>query len=902
MHVGHAMADPDFIPGRSSEARTAYLNAFVDSSPDAIVGVDPHGIVCIWNLAAERLFGYTASEMVGQFASLLVPEADRESFRSTFQKLITGNRVQSYETTRQRKNETQVEVFITAQPVWNERCEVIGVTAIVRDLTVQRRMEQQQRLASGKMAFLAAIVASSPNAIVGSTLTGEITAWNRTAELLFGYTANEILGHSFHVLLPEDEQDKVSSYMEQARAGQLVHIDDVKRRRKDGSTVDVDITLLQVKDDLGTDLGSAAILADITENKRMKAELEEHTRHSAQLVAIVESSPNAIIGLDLEDRITSWNLAAENLFGFAADEVLGQSINILIPAEFREQAEQYLAASLTRVCTYETQRLRKFGSRVDVAITMAPVRNAQGQLMGSAKSVVNITLHKQVQRELDERAQHSAFLSAIVASSPNAIISADLEGRISSWNLAAEILFGYTATEMIGRPISQMAPEGYRDKEKGFLVKVLHEVVHYETKRLHKDGSLIDVAIALAPIRTEQGPSIGIAGVVTDIRERKKAEERLRMIIENSPNAMLVTDAQGLISLANPKLESMFGYASAELMGQHFEMLIPAAFQERHKGRVAAFFADPGEFHNGVNRLMIGRRKDGVEIYLEISLSHFNLGSESFTLAAIADITARREAEQKLEARTRDLVRTNRDLEQFVYAASHDLQEPLRAVAGCMKLLQDQLRDCLDEKALLFMRHSVEGVVRMQQLIDDLLAYSQLNRPDQAELTISLEVALSKALEQVNPSLSIERASIVRDALPLISGNPHHFVLLFRNLIANAIKFHKPNLPSLIHIRNLGCSEQYWTLAVEDNGIGIDPAYNEKIFQIFQRLHTRTAYPGTGVGLAMCRRIVDLHGGRIWVESTPGQGSTFYFTLPLLPSTSTSNHGHGEISAHGEDD
>jgi len=241
------------------------------------------------------------------------------------------------------------------------------------------------------------------------------------------------------------------------------------------------------------------------------------------------------------------------------------------------------------------------------------------------------------------------------------------------------------------------------------------------------------------------------------------------------------------------------------------------------------------------------------------------------------DITEQKHAEQELARTVAELARSNADLAQFASVASHDLQEPLRAVAGCVELIAKGYRNKLDDDADVLIQHTLEGTKRMQTLIRDLLEYSRVNtRGKQPEPTDAI-TALDFALANLASVLSERDVLITRDPLPTVLADPTQLAQIFQNLIANGVKFCVVQRPE-IHI-GAECEDGCWIFSVRDNGIGIEPQYSERIFVLFQRLHTRTEYPGTGIGLAICKRIVERHNGRIWVESGPGKGSTFFFTL-----------------------
>jgi PAS domain S-box-containing protein len=354
--------------------------------------------------------------------------------------------------------------------------------------------------------------------------------------------------------------------------------------------------------------------------------------------------------------------------------------------------------------------------------------------------------------------------------------------------------------------------------------------------------------------------------------------ELFRQIVEAAPNAMVMADRDGRIVLVNVQTEKLFGYLRDELVGQSVDMLVPERFRSAHPEYRRMFYGNPSSRPMGTGRDLFALRKDGSEVPVEIGLNPVTTSEEVFVLAAIVDIAERKRAEQELIRRTEELARSNHDLEQFAYVASHDLQEPLRAVAGPLQLLQRRYHGQLDARADEFIAHAVDGATRMQKLIEDLLAYSRVGRSGAVKELTECSAALDQALKSLSVVLQESNAQISRVALPVVMGIPTQLALLFQNLIGNAIKFRRVDQPVRIEI-NARRARDEWIISVRDNGIGIEPQYFERIFMIFQRLHSRAEYPGTGIGLALCKRIVEQHGGRIWVESAPDGGSTFFFTL-----------------------
>ena len=249
-------------------------------------------------------------------------------------------------------------------------------------------------------------------------------------------------------------------------------------------------------------------------------------------------------------------------------------------------------------------------------------------------------------------------------------------------------------------------------------------------------------------------------------------------------------------------------------------------------------------------------------------------------IGIVMDITERKRAEHELSKTILDLERSNKELEQFAYVASHDLQEPLRMVASYTQLLAERYGEQLDDKAKKFIEYAVDGAVRMQRLILDLLTLSRVTTRGSKIQLVDSNVALGMAIASLGESIRESNALVTNDELPQVMADQTQLAQVFQNLISNAIKFRDAN-PPLIHI-SARADGPNWLFSVKDNGIGIDPQYKDRIFEIFQRLHTREEYPGTGIGLALCQRIVNRHGGEIWLDSNPGEGSTFYFTIPKI--------------------
>ncbi len=373
-------------------------------------------------------------------------------------------------------------------------------------------------------------------------------------------------------------------------------------------------------------------------------------------------------------------------------------------------------------------------------------------------------------------------------------------------------------------------------------------------------------------------------------RELRESEVRLRGLLEAAPDAMIVVDRRGTIIEASAQAESVFGYPRAELLGRSVEQLVPEAFRGHHRGHRSHFSEDPRTRPMGEGLELHALRRDGTEFPVEISLSPVRADEGLLVMAAIRDITERKQVElrirrlnadleRRVAERTAELTRSNEALKQFAYAASHDLREPARTMGTYAELIARRYRGRLDADADEFLGFVVDGAEWMHQLLQGLLEYAGVGMRPPIAAPTSMSAAVDQALGNLGAAIAETGARVTCEPLPNVLADDLQMVQLFQNLVANAIKFRRPGVPPEVRV-GASARDSEWIFSVVDNGIGIDPRHVERIFAIFQRLHRRQEYPGAGVGLAICRKIVDQHGGRIWVEPRAEGGTTLVFTLP----------------------
>ncbi len=460
-------------------------------------------------------------------------------------------------------------------------------------------------------------------------------------------------------------------------------------------------------------------------------------------------------------------------------------------------------------------------------------------------------------------------------------------------------LTGYTPEQIIGKMPEDLLPPDSLSQGKAHMKQISEAAQRgervqddrVELRLLCRDGGSIWVESVVNGVYDDSGRLTAFRGATRDITERKRMEEALRaseekyrMIIESAVEGIFQSIREGRFVSANPAMARILGYETPEELISSVKNIVEQIYvRPDDRTKIMEAFDTEGMVKDVQVEWL---RKDGASVWLTLS-GHavYDRDGNVVCYEGIAmDTTERRQTHELLALRAKELARSNEELEQFAYIASHDLQEPLRMVAGYAELLGKRYSGKLDDSADDFINFIIDGANRMKRLIDDLLAYSRVGTRTKTLASVALNDIVDLAMS--NLALAIEdcHAHVTRDSLPHLTGDDVQLVQLFQNLIANAIKFHGA-APPKVHIWTER-EEGNWVISVKDNGIGIDPKNFERIFIIFQRLHGRGEYTGTGIGLAVCKKIVERHGGNLWVESEPGQGAVFKFTIPATAGDS----------------
>lgn len=356
-------------------------------------------------------------------------------------------------------------------------------------------------------------------------------------------------------------------------------------------------------------------------------------------------------------------------------------------------------------------------------------------------------------------------------------------------------------------------------------------------------------------------------------------KEIYKAIFATAPDAVIVVDSAGKIVKANDRVQQLFGYDKQELINQPVECLIPERYAGTHHKFRDQYMENAKVREMGIGKELVAKRKDGSEFYVEISLSPMKAGEEHYTSAAIRDVSEKVVMQKQLKSSMEALANKNKELEQFAYVASHDLQSPLNTILSLVALMRREHKGEMNKNENHYLQLISQTAGRMSSLIKDLLDYSRVGREEERMQTTDCNRVVADVLKDLDASIHESQAVIEVGSLPVIQASATELRRLFQNLIANALKFRKPKVTPHVTI-GVKSANGDWQFHVTDNGIGIEDRYKEKIFMIFERLHPSREYDGTGIGLAVCQKIVQSHGGKIWVESKVGEGSTFYFTIP----------------------
>lgn len=610
---------------------------------------------------------------------------------------------------------------------------------------------------------------------------------------------------------------------------------------------------------------------------------------SSSAALLANEAPDALIATSPDGRVRFWNRGAAEIFGYSSDEAAGRLlVDLTVPAERREEERSLLQDALSNgSAMIETVRHRKDGSLLYLNVTMRAVRDASGDVECFIRSETDVT-RARIMREsrLIEARYHD-----LVESMPDAILILNDTGRIVLVNSRAEAVFRYARQELVGQLIEMLLPQRshvahVRHRANYFTQPRAREMgVGLELYGLRKNGEEFPVEISLSPLRMDE--SVMVVSAIRDITDRKKAEQKFRGLLESAPDPMVIVDRTGHIVLVNTQTEKLFGYARPELLGQLVDILVPDRFQARHPEHRTRYFTEPKVRPMGAGLELYGRRKDGSEFPVEISLSPLETEDGILVSSSIRDITERKRFERALQEKNIDLERANRAKDTFLATMSHELRTPLNAIIGFTGTLLMQLPGPLtvdQEKQLRTVQASAKHLL---SLINDLLDLAKIESGKvQLELQlVDVREVLNEVCTALRPAAQAKRLSLHVQLPPedlMVRTDRRSLSQILINLTNNAIKFTERGEVRLEVTRSGHHDTPMTNISVVDTGIGIPETEQSSLFAAFARLNSgnRRATEGTGLGLHLSQKLAELLGGAISLQSSCHQGSRFTLSLP----------------------
>jgi len=621
----------------------------------------------------------------------------------------------------------------------------------------------------------------------------------------------------------------------------------------------------------------AAALEHTRAHEIERRQREEQLRRAEQLSLVMT------LHMSLEGHFVKVPPAFCEMLGYTEDELLGRHFaSVTYPEDV--EADQALRDRLLRreIDTFDLEKryMRKDCALVWVYLNVAAVRDRHGETLYLLVYVRDITAQKQMELALRDSQRQ---LQTIIDTAPVSVVYIDQDWRYQFVNHAYCDLNGVTRQEIVGKHLREVLPAEIYDRVATYVeLSFAGEDVSYDIVRPTRLGPR-SMHVEFGRDCDERGEVRGLIAVLSDVTEQVAVLNALRASERSLSRAQRIAK-MGSWEVSSDLRQARWSEQLYRLFGMEPFSLAPAydaAMRFVHPDDRATLVAGLQAALNERRLSTVEHRivrRDGAERWVLTHIEPMQEPGGAVRLAGTSlDITDRRAAEELLREKTEELARSNAELQSFAYVVSHDLQEPLRMVASYVGLLKQRYAGKLDADADDFIQFAVEGAERMQRLILDLLAYSRVGRPGSTERAVDLSEVMSSAVANLQRVIEDTDAVITSEPLPVVWAVESQMAQLFQNLLGNALKFRREESPQ-IHV---GAEERndHWLLWVRDNGIGIPPQHKERVFQVFHRLHARDAYPGTGIGLAICKRIVEREGGRIWLESTPGHGTTFYFTL-----------------------
>jgi PAS domain S-box-containing protein len=890
---------------RESEERFRYL---VESMNEGMTVIDAAGVFTYVNPEMCRMLDRRADEILGHPIYDFLDEKNREVFDSQFVLRRTGRR-EPYEIEWRRRNGEKIYTIISPRPVIDDRGRLVESFAVITDITARRRFEEDLKVSEAN--YRAIFNTANDAILVIDPGTGALLDCNQKMTEMYGYRPDEVRAVTVGMLSegnPPYTQEAVLAKVRSTVRGR-VSLFEWRARTRDGRVFWAEVSLKRVT--LNGRERVLAIVRDIDERKQAEQALRESRERFRSLV---ETSSDMIWEVDRSGAYTYVSPKIRDLLGYEPDEVLGKTPFDLMPdSERRKVGGQFDRITAERKPFTELQNinLHKNGREVVLESSGVPIIDRDGTFRGYRGIDRDITARRRIEEELAVSKQK---LIDIIEFLPDATFVIDKDKRVIAWNKAIETMTGMPKDAIIGQGDYAYAIPFYGVRKPIMidLIGVHAPQIEAQYDYVKREGNTVMVEVYVpslyggkgayvlglaSPLLDPQGKVVGAIESVRDVTERKTAEMRLqrerdqaKRYLDIAGVMIAVLDTQGRITVMNKKGCAIIGYGERDIIGRNwFDTFIPADSREAVLREFTALLSGTRETETYYENEIITRSGERRTLAFHNTVIKDEHGRFAGVLTSGEDITERKRAEQEIQRftgtletrvreRTAQLEEMNRELESFSYSVSHDLRAPLRAIDGFSQMIMEDYGTNVPPEALRYIGVVRQNAQKMGRLIEDLLAFSRVGRQDVRRSAIDMTALVREIAEELAAAAPGRKLDIRVKDLPPASGDTAMIKQVFVNLLSNAVKFTRPRETAEIEVGSFtenGRNVYY----VRDNGVGFDMAYADRLFNVFQRLHSTADFEGTGIGLAIVSRIIKKHGGRVWAEGAVDKGATFYVSF-----------------------
>jgi PAS domain S-box-containing protein len=820
-----------------------YARSLIEASLDPLLTISPEGKITDVNGATEKVTGATREELVGAdfFSYFTEPEKAREAYQQVFK----NGSITDYPLTIRHKTGKLIDVLYNASVYRDETGKVLGVSAVARDVTESKKV----------LFYARSVIEAGLDPMITISPEGKITDVNEAKVKITGVPREKLIGSDFASYFTDPEEAR-EAYQQVFKEG-FVREYPLVIRNVSGQLTDVLFNASVYKDDKGNVFGMIAALRDVTESKKVLF----YAR------SVIEAGLDPMITISPEGKITDVNEAKVKITGVPREKLIGSDFAAYFtdPGEALQGYQQVFKEGFIR--EYPLVIRNVSGKLTDVLFNASVYKDDKGNVFGMIAALRDVTESKKVEEQLHET---SAYARSLIEASLDPLFIISPEGKITGVNHATEKITGVTREWLIDTDFSTYFTEPHKARDSYRRVLKEGEVRDYALAIHDASGKITDVSFNASAYKDAAGMVRGIFATARDVTETKKLSLYARSIIEASLDPFITNSTDGKIMDVNEATIKIAGVSRVKLIGSDFSTY----FTEPHKARAAYELV----FKQGfvADYPLVIRSQDGklTDVLYNASVYKDDKGNVLGVTGVARDNT-------QVKKETEEVASASREMEAFSGSASHDLRAPLRVIDGFAQVLLEDYSEKLDDAGKQIIFNIRESSARMQKLINDLLDFSRLGTQEIKKEYVAMNALVKDVFEELKKAVPKRKIELHLQKLPDSRADINTLRVVWTNLLSNAIKYTGAKDIAVIEVGSK-VEDNQTIYYVKDNGIGFDMKYIDKLFNVFQRLHSIEEFEGTGVGLANVRRVIERHGGKTWAEGKDGEGSTFYFTLPKV--------------------